>query len=77
MAFDWFPECICRLCLNLAGEMRPRTSKGVIQAGLSHGGHEETHWVERTKCWVGMKQTDLFPVRQHSPLLLLSHVSHV
>ena len=40
MAFDWFPECICCLCLNLASEMRPRTSKGGIQAGLSHGGHD-------------------------------------
>ena len=26
--------------LNLAGEMRPRISKGVIQAGLFHGGHD-------------------------------------
>ena len=40
MAFDWFPGCICCLCLNLAGEMRPRISKGVIQATLSHGGHD-------------------------------------
>lgn len=40
MAFDWLPECICSLCLNLAGGMRPRISKGVIQAGLSHSGHD-------------------------------------
>lgn len=40
MAFDWLPECICCLCLNLAGGMRPRISKGVTQAGLCHSGHE-------------------------------------
>ena len=59
MAFDWFPGCICCLCLNLAGEMRPRISKGVIQATLSHGGHDRNP-LGRKNQMLGRKEANIF-----------------
>lgn len=75
MAFDWLPECICCLCLNLAGGMRPRISKGVIQAGLSHGGHDRNP-LGRKNQMLGRKEANIFsqwdsifyfPPNQYSP----------